>query len=78
MKRTLFVIAVLGFSGLLSYFSLFRPTEEPAIRGDVGGIDLSDGSRYVPFETGAIGSESASLSGKSVTDEGYLRLSPIA
>lgn len=78
MNRFLFVLAVLGFSGLLSYFSLFRVPEEPALRTASVGTDLSEGVRYVAFATGSIDGLEKSFSGKSVPKEGYLRLSPIS
>lgn len=78
MKRALFVLAVLGFSGLLSYFSVIAPPAEPALRSDPLGVDLAEGVRYVKFSTGSVGGESESFSGKAVPKEGYLRLSPIS
>ena len=78
MKRVLFVLAVLGFSGLLSYFSLFREPEAPALRSDTLGVDLADGVRYVKFSTGSVDGAEKSFSGKAVPKEGYLRLSPIS
>lgn len=78
MNRPLFVLAVLGFSGLLSYFSLFRAPEEPALRTAAIGVDLSEDVRYVAFSTGSVDGKEKSFSGKDVPSEGYLRLSPIS
>ncbi len=78
MKRVLFVLAVLGFSGLLSYFSLFREPDAPALRSDTLGVDLTEGVRYVKFSTGSVDGADKSFSGKTVPKEGYLRLSPIS
>lgn len=78
MNRILFVLAVLGFSGLLSYFSLFRTPDEPAIRTGPIATDLSEGVRYVNFSSGTIDGADKSFSGRTIPKEGYLRLSPIS
>lgn len=78
MKRALFVLAVLGFSGLISFFSIVAPHDEPALRSDPLGVDLAEGVRYVKFSTGSVDGEDKSFSGKAIPKEGYLRLSPIS
>ncbi|MDQ1343850.1 MAG: hypothetical protein QG650_570 [Patescibacteria group bacterium] len=77
MNRFLFLFAILGFSGFLAYFSLFR-TPERALGSAAVGVDISDGVRYVKSSTGSIDGQDLSFSGKTIPKEGYLRLSPIS
>lgn len=78
MRRILFVFAVLGFAGLLSYFSLFHVSDDSALRAPDAGTDLSSGVWYGDFSSGSISKSAQSSSGSQGLSEGYLRISPIA
>ncbi len=78
MSRILFVSAVLGFSGLLSYFSLFHASDDSALRVPDAGTDLSSGVWYAPFSSGSISKAEQGQADAAGLSEGYLRVSPIA
>jgi hypothetical protein len=78
MSRILFVFAVLVFAGSLSYLSLFRVSDDSALRAPDAGTDLSSGVWYGDFSSGSISKSAQSSSGSQGLSEGYLRISPIA
>lgn len=78
MSRILFVFAVLGFAGSLFYLSLFRVSDDSALRAPDAGTDLSSGVWYGDFSSESIPKATESSPDRKGPSDGYLRISPIA